>query len=181
MRDRIVSTWSIVALVAVGLTLGVGGTARAAGPLVFLGQNAVVTQAQVTLNGAPTDPSTYINLVKSFNNPSYIILFPDGTFGMIPSDPFGGTVQTGFPLYGTLSALPDGSLHLVSRNNVFHNGTDTGSSYISGVIFPVNGQFYAVLTYVGVDVSPTTVANRPATDTLVGITTFVVPLRVISQ
>jgi hypothetical protein len=161
----------IAAFVAVAL-----GRPAWAQRVVLEGSEPDVTEATVKLNGKAQDPSSFVTAVKHLNSPSVLVINPNATFGYAPSVQ-GKPAATGFPLAGKVSALPDGRLELVSSVNHFTNGTTTGTTYVGGVVYAVNGEFHASLTLIETRTT-TTPAGK---NVLVESAAFALPLKFVSH
>jgi hypothetical protein len=95
--------------------------------------------------------------------------------------PSPGRSRWRFPVYGTVTPLPNGWLQLIGSNKVIPIGLTTHAVFGGGV-HPVNGQFYATLTYVGSATFPEASAGKSILyGREVDVATFVLPLTVVSR
>src|SRR5262249_24989802 len=138
-----------------------------------------------TIDGVPGSTTALTSMIQGFNSPAFLVLFTNGTFGYLPTTPPPGTlpaVTTGFPVYGTVTPLSNGWLQLLGNNNVIPHGLTTSTVFVGGVIYPVNGQFYATLTYVGSSIFPEGFAGKSLMyGREVDVATFVLPLTVLTR
>jgi hypothetical protein len=162
------------ALAVVAGALAAGRPAYAQKPVIFEGQSPVVSQAKATVNGRPASTTLLVEELQLLNNPSFLVLYPNGVAGYIPSNLSALGLPTVPPLLGTVHGLPNGSL-AVSGGAHFQFGASTVTASVNGVVTLINGRFYAVLNYAGVTTTPTTSGTKTEVDTA----TIVIPLTVV--
>ena len=146
MPSRIRSACAVLA--ALVCLVGVGA-ARAGGLVIFSGTSPKIVTQQTYNNGAVVsyDQTSDINRL---NDPSFLVLYGNGTFSWIPSGSNPGFGNL-FPVYGKVKPLPSGWIQLTSNDDSSPPNTPAGtpnlSLYLNGVILPVNGQWYAILNF----------------------------------
>ncbi len=174
---------AVLGLLAAYVALAGSSAAWAAGPVIFSGSNVSIVSQQSFTNGVQT-AADQTSFIESLNDPSYLVLFGDGTFGWVPSGMNGGFLNT-LPVYGTLHLLPNGALQLTSNvDSVPANTTPPTSTiavYLDGVMVQVAGQWYAVLDFSYYEfVIERDDDGDPIRDDIDFVTvTFVMPLKVL--
>jgi hypothetical protein len=153
--------------------LALGSPAFAQKPVVFHGNSPTVVAAFHTRNGVPFFPPTTGAAIPL----PYLVLYHNGTFGYLPSAGTFVMATTGFPVFGSVAALPGGSLQLSGNVTPFQNGNTRGSQFVTAVLFESKGQFYAYITTVGTSSSPTSTGQVTDVDTFL----FLTPLSVVSD
>jgi hypothetical protein len=178
VRER--SKWLMSAILAGCAVALLGGPAHAQKPVIFQGRNPSIVKVQLTRNGSPQDPQVFVDRINALNNASFLVIFPNGTFGFIASGQNPGA-NTGFPIYGTVAPLSNGYLHLMGNTNSFANGNTMTTTSVSGVLFPYLGRFYVSLIYTEVDT--TTITGGGTQTRLIdhGAGTYVLPLDIMSS
>jgi hypothetical protein len=163
-------------LAAAAAVLFLARPAHAQRPVIFQGHAPVVTQSKETVNGQPVSTAPLVAEIQALNNPSYLVLLPNGMAGYIPSNASAFGLPASTTLYGTYHGLPNGFIQVGGSKTIQANGA-TVTAYVNGFIYPYQGQFYALLNFVGVVVTPT----AKGTEVDVGTATFVMPLKVIAS
>jgi hypothetical protein len=136
-------------LFAVWVGLAGSDVVSAGGPAILAGSNPSIISQQSFTNGVQT-PADQTSFIQSLNDPSYIVLFGDGTFGWVPSGSNGGFLNT-LPVYGTVHLLPNGALQLTSNVDSVPAGSAPPVSsiavFLDGVMVQAGGRWYAVLDF----------------------------------
>jgi hypothetical protein len=164
------------AVVAAAAALALARPAHAQRPVIFQGHSPVVTQAKATVNGQPVSTALLVAEIQALNNPSYLVLLPNGAAGYIPSAASALGLPPSTTLYGTYRSLPNGYIQVGGSTTFQANGVAV-AAYVNGVVFAYQGQFYAVMNLVGVVKAP----SGQGTEVDVDTATFVMPLKVIAS
>jgi hypothetical protein len=136
--------------------------------------------ASETASGRPQNPGPTIDKINAFNNPAMIVLFPNATFGFVASNQPAGD-PSGFPVYGTVKALPNGYLQLMGNTNTYPSGSATNTTFVGGVIFPSQGRLYASMTLIVTGAYSFSYGSSTLLTPYTGMGTYLMPIQVVGQ